>query len=241
MAQPNRAFVAGATGYVGREVVRLLRARDVPTTAHVRADSARLGEWRERFAAEGATVDETPWERAALAATFARLAPDVVFALVGTTRARMKALARAGRDPQEASYEAVDYGIPRLLLDACHDAGLRPRFVYLSAIGTSPRARGSYLRARWKTEAAVRSSGLPFVIARPAIITGPDREERRTGERWAGRMLDGALAVGARLGLKRLRARWRSTSGAALAAALVRRALDPAAVNVTVESEDLER
>lgn len=240
-AAPRRAFVAGATGYVGREVVRVLREREIATIAHVRPDSARLAAWRERFAALGAGVDDTPWDRGALADALRRHAPDVVFSLTGTTRARMRALARTGRSPEDASYETVDFGLTRLLLEACAAAGLRPRFVYLSAIGASPHARGAYMRARWKAEEAVRGSGLPYVIARPALITGPDRDEPRAAEYWAGRVLDGALSVGARLGLRRLRARWQSTTGPALAAALVRRGLDPAAVDVVVESEELER
>ena len=34
-------FVVGATGYTGREVVRLLREKRIPTVAHVRPDSPR--------------------------------------------------------------------------------------------------------------------------------------------------------------------------------------------------------
>ena len=40
------AFVAGATGFTGREVVRLLVERGVPAVAHVRPDSPRLEEWK---------------------------------------------------------------------------------------------------------------------------------------------------------------------------------------------------
>ena len=58
------AFVAGATGYTGREVVRLLSGRGVRTVAHVRPDSPRVEEWRRRFETEGAAVDVTPWDDA---------------------------------------------------------------------------------------------------------------------------------------------------------------------------------
>ena len=37
---PLHAWVAGATGYTGQAVVAILRARGVPTTAHVRPDSS---------------------------------------------------------------------------------------------------------------------------------------------------------------------------------------------------------
>src|SRR5215208_1501420 len=65
------AFVAGATGYTGREVVRQLVERGVRAVAHVRPDSPRLAEWRERFAELGAEVDATPWEEPAMRASLA--------------------------------------------------------------------------------------------------------------------------------------------------------------------------
>src|SRR5215217_2597869 len=82
------AFVAGATGYTGREVVRALVARGVRAVAHVRPDSPRLAEWRERFGEVGADVDATPWEEPAIRAALARWRPTHVFALLGTTRER---------------------------------------------------------------------------------------------------------------------------------------------------------
>jgi uncharacterized protein YbjT (DUF2867 family) len=226
------AFVAGATGYVGREVVRALRERGVDTVAHVRPDSSRLDDWRQRFEALGAAVDTTAWEPDAMAATMARLEPSVVFALLGTTRKR----ARRSGDPNEG-YETVDYGLTRLLVDAA--AGTGARFVYLSSAGVSDRSRSAYLSARAKAEQAVRASGLPFVIARPSFITGPDRDDGRPGERVGAAVADGALAIAGIFGARKLRARYRSTSNLTLADALVRLALDPDAANSVVESEGL--
>ena len=52
-------------------------------------------------------------------------------------------------------------------------------------------------------------------------------------------VVNGALALAGALGANRLKERYRSTTNAALAAALVRLALDPAARDLTVASEDL--
>ena len=82
MSTPT-AFVAGATGYTGREVVAELRRRGIETTAHVRPGAAAADTWRARFETLGATVDTTPWEPAAMDATIARVRPDYVFALLG--------------------------------------------------------------------------------------------------------------------------------------------------------------
>ncbi|HEX6693612.1 MAG TPA: hypothetical protein VF035_02800, partial [Longimicrobiales bacterium] len=57
------AFVAGATGYTGAEVVRQLATSDTHVVAHVRPDSTALPAWRARFSAAGAAVDVTPWSR----------------------------------------------------------------------------------------------------------------------------------------------------------------------------------
>jgi uncharacterized protein YbjT (DUF2867 family) len=232
VSAPERAFVAGATGYTGRAVVRALAARGVSAVAHVRPDSPRLADWRARFAG-AAEVDATPWDAAALAGTLARLRPAVVFALLGTTRAR------AGREGIADPYETVDYGLTRLLLDAALASGARPRFVYLSAVGVGPRARGGYLAVRWRFEQELRASGLPYVIARPSFITGPDREEHRPAERAGAAAADLLLGAAGALGARRLRDRYRSVTADALAAALVRLALDPAATAVVAETEAL--
>jgi nucleoside-diphosphate-sugar epimerase len=232
------AFVAGSTGYTGREVVRALRARGIETVAHVRPDSPRLADWRARFESLGARIDTTPWEPAAMAARLAVLRPDYVFALLGTTRARARrARAAGGRDE---GYEAVDYGLTMLLLRAAAGAGSRPRFVYLSSAGARDGSGNAYLGARARVEGALREGALPYTVARPSFITGPDRDEFRAGERVLSWLVDGVLAAAALFGGTRLRARFRSTTNVALAESLVRLALDPALAGKVVESEGLQ-
>jgi nucleoside-diphosphate-sugar epimerase len=234
---PARAFVSGATGYVGREVVRALRAANVDTWAHVRPDSARLPEWRQRFGALGAHVDTTPWEAEAMHARLADLAPTVVFALLGTTRARAGAAAEAGAPP--ADYEAVDYGLTALLLRAAAAVRPAPRFVYLSSAGVREGTRNPYLAVRARLERELRAASVHYIVARPAFITGDDREESRPAERWGARVGDAMLALMGRLGARDLQQRWASITGATLARGLVRLALDPAAVNLVVHADRL--
>ena len=219
------AFVAGATGYTGREVVRVLRERGVATVAHVRPDSPHRERWIARFAALGAETDVTAWEDAAMAETLGRLRPAVIFALLGTTRARGRAAASRG---QTESYETVDYGLTALLLRAAVAAGSRPRFVYLSSLGVREGTSNAYLAARAKLEAELRQSGLTFTIARPSFVTGPDREESRPLERGGAIVADRLLGVLGRLGARDLADRYRSIRGSELAAALVTAAFEPA-------------
>ena len=234
------AFVAGATGYTGREVVRALHARGVRAVAHVRPDSPRLEEWRARFAEQGAEVDATPWDEAAMIATLKRLRPDVVFALLGTTRARAKEAAKRDEDASRQSYEAVDYGLSAILLHAAIEAGNKPRFVYLSAMGVSDEARGAYFQVRARLERELRASGLPYTIARPSFITGEgERDSPRPMERIGASMADALLGAAALVGAKGLRDKYASIDPKVLAEGLVRGALDPAGGDRVLETDAL--
>lgn len=210
------AYVLGATGFVGREVTRQLCARGTKVIAHVRPDSSKLDDWRAKLGELGAAVDTAAWEAPAMAARIRELAPDQIYILIGTTRTKAKT------DQVDGDiYEKVDLGLTRIAVEAARASERKPRLVYLSGIGASKDARGAYMRARGKAEDCVRESGLPWVIARPAIITG-DRDESRIGERSAAIIGDGLLAVAGVFGGKRLRERYRSTTPDILAAALIR-------------------
>ncbi|HSJ10947.1 MAG TPA: NAD(P)H-binding protein, partial [Longimicrobiales bacterium] len=200
--------MAGATGYTGNALVHELAGRGVHVVAHVRPDSARVEQWRARFTAAGSTVVTAPWNPVAMADALAAARPDAIYALLGTTRAR-------GGD-----YEGVDYGLTALLLHAARTAAPAARFVYLSSLGVGPRARGEYLKVRWRFEQELRASGQPWTIVRPSFITGPDRAETRRAERMGAAVVDGLLGVAAVLGARTLRDRYASITAADLARAL---------------------
>lgn len=231
----RRAFVAGATGYTGRELVAELRRLDVHTVAHVRPDSSRLDEWRDRFGRLGAVVDAAAWEPQEVRASLERHRPHVVFALLGTTRARGRAAGAAA----DETYERVDYGLTALLLRAAIAAAPDARFVYLSSMGVGPRARGAYLQARWRLEQELRASPLDWTIVRPAFITGPDREESRPVERGSAMLIDGLLGAAALVGGRRLRDRFASLTAAQLARGLARHAFDAGSSRREITPEEL--
>jgi len=210
------AFVLGATGFVGREVVRQLCVRGTKTIAHVRPDSSKVDAWRTTFGELGATVDTTPWDAVALAAKIRELDPAQIYILIGTTRGKAKADAIEGN-----IYEKVDLGLTQLTVEAATASERSPRLVYLSSVGADASARSAYLKARGRAEEVIRASKLPWVIARPSIITG-DREDGRLGEKAAGVVGDGLLAVAGLFGGKKVRDRYRSTTPDVLASALIR-------------------
>ena len=227
------AFVAGATGYTGREVVAAVRRRGVETIAHVRADSRDRDRWTTRFAALGAQVDHTAWTAEAMAQMFVARRPSVVFALLGTTRAR------AGREGIGDPYETVDYGLTEMLRAGAVAAGHAPLFVYLSAYGATEQGSNRYLVVRGRMERQLREGPLPFLIAQPLFITGSDRDEGRMGERVASVVLDGVLGAVATLGGTRWRDRFASMTGAALAEGLVSLALADPTQRATADAATL--
>lgn len=214
-----KALVVGATGYTGRAVVAALRARNVATVAHLRPAAPDASLWRERFAAQSAAVDESPWEPAAIAAMVATHRPSVVFACLGTTRRR------AAREGISEPYERVDYGLTKQLLDAATSAGNAPRFVYLSALGANAASSNAYLAVRGRLENELSASGLPYLIVRPAFISGADRAESRPSERIFAVTADALLAGVAALGGHKLRDRYATLSGTQLAEGMVALAL----------------
>jgi NADH dehydrogenase len=210
------AFVLGATGFVGREVVRQLCVRGAKTIAHVRPDSKQLAEWQSKFGELGATVDTTAWDAPALAARFRETKPAQIYICIGTTRSKAKADAVEGN-----IYEKVDYGLTAITVEAAKASEVTPRIVYLSSVGADREARSAYLQWRGKAEDVVMQSGLPWVVARPSIITG-ERDTSRVGEKAAGVIGDGLLAVVGLFGGGKVRDRYRSTTPDVLASALIR-------------------
>jgi uncharacterized protein YbjT (DUF2867 family) len=233
----STAFVAGASGYTGREVVRDLATRGVRVVAHVRPDSPRRDALVRELTADGAAADTTAWDDAAMTRTMTALAPNAVFALLGTTRARANAARKNGG--AEESYDSVDYGLTALLLRASVACGSKPRFVYLSALGAGRPSSNAYFAARYKAEAEVRASGLAYVIARPSFITGPDRTESRPAERLAAGVTDAVLGFAGHFGGAGLRDRFASMSARTLARALVALGLDESATAVVAEPAEL--
>lgn len=236
----ERGFVAGATGLTGRAVVRHLVARGAEAIAHIRPESSSLAAQRAELEADGATVDTTPWDEAQMTATIRRLAPTAVFALLGTTRKRMKRVAAQGGDAAAQGYEAVDYGLTALLRRAAEASEIRPRFVYVSMVGIDPAhdSRNPYTQVRIRIERELAAGALPYTILRPSLISG-DRSEHRAGESFGAALADGALGVVGALGARRLRDRYRSITGDALGAACVRLAFDPDAVGGVFEPDAL--
>ncbi len=227
------SLVTGATGYTGRHVIEQLRSRKRPTVAHIRPGSSAIEECQPLFEHLGATVDICPWTLEEITALLERTQPDHLYFLIGTTRARDR------QSDENLGYHSVDYGLLEMLIEGCQKAEIKPRLVYLSAMGVKESAKTAYYQARWKAECLIRDSDLPYIIARPGMITGPDRPESRPMERLGGLLANGVGAALNLVGASTLARRYRATDGQELATALVEWAAHADSPTI-LEAEDLK-
>jgi uncharacterized protein YbjT (DUF2867 family) len=145
-------LVVGATGVLGRETVRCLRAAG----HRVRGMTRQRERMRDLESLGAEPVIGDLIDRASLVRACAGV--DRVFA------AAHGALSR-GRNRSEA----VDDAGHRSLIDVARDAGVT-RFVYTSALGATPDHPVDFLRTKWAIEQFLASSGLEYVVLRPSAF-----------------------------------------------------------------------
>jgi NADH dehydrogenase len=146
-------LVVGATGLLGTEICRRLRARGKPVRALVRFGSANESNLR----ALGAEIVHGDLkDRASLEAACRSASRVVTTANVMTSRRRGDSLESVDRDGQLA------------LLDAAKRAGIA-QFIYVSV---SPRlpSNNPFVRYKRELEQAVRASGMTWTILQPTAF-----------------------------------------------------------------------
>jgi uncharacterized protein YbjT (DUF2867 family) len=143
--------VTGATGFVGREVVKQARAAGFPIRIIVREPNTSAPGC-EVF--HGNVIYEP-----SLAGAFDGV--KCVIHLVGIIHAR-----------RENTFERVHTEATRHVLDAAKKAGVK-RYLHMSALGTRADGRSRYHQTKWAAEELVRRGGLAWTIFRPSLIYGP--------------------------------------------------------------------
>ncbi len=152
-------FVTGASGFVGREILRQLHeaGHSIQILARHPA-SPHSQEAVARFKAKihpGNVLDAASVEQGMAGA-------DAAIHLVGI-------ISELG----ENTFESIHTRGTENVVTGARRAGLR-RFIQMSALGTRAGAVARYHRSKWAAEEIVRQSGLDWTIFRPSIIYGPD-------------------------------------------------------------------
>jgi len=169
------AWLAGATGLIGRELLALLLASDRYGAVHVLLRRAV----RDLPADRKLVAHEVDFD--ALPATLP--AADDAYIALGTT------IKVAG---SQAAFRKVDFDCVVNVARAARSAGAT-RLAVVSALGADPNSRVFYNRVKGDMQAAVAALGFEtIVIAQPSLLIG-NREAlgqpTRGGEVWAARLL----------------------------------------------------
>lgn len=214
-AAARTAILVGATGLVGREILRQLLAD--PRFAAVTVLGRRSAGVTHAKLREHLVDFDRPETWAAL------VQGEVLFSALGTT------IKAAGS--REAQYR-VDHTYPLQVARAARDNGVAA-YVLVSSTGASPRSRVFYSRMKGELERDVTTLGFARTrLLRPGLLDG-DRTERRAGEVWALRVLRPLAGV--------LPAAARPIHAAVVARAAIAAGVDPAPGVVVHEAADLFR
>ncbi len=163
---PRSALVAGATGLVGRDIVRALTADGGVSEIRVLVRRAFDRPVRDP------KVREIVADFEALGAQRDGFRVDQVFCALGST------IRNAG---SQDAFRHVDFDYPFEIARLAHREGAR-HFLLVSAVGASARSRLFYNRVKGELEEAIGAVGFASVtIARPSLLLG-DRDEPRLGE-----------------------------------------------------------
>lgn len=163
----RRVAVTGATGFVGRYVVREMLSRGLHPVCFVRSPE-RFYRTQARVRRERFTVVKGEAEDSAALAKAVQGAEAVIH-LVGIIM---------NRRLQGQTFRRVHIDFTRRVLEAAGQAGVR-RYVHMSALGTRAEALTEYHRTKWVAETLVRESGMDWTMFRPSLIHGPDGEFMR--------------------------------------------------------------
>lgn len=168
----QRVLVTGATGFVGRAVVRELLARGIQPVCLVRSPDNLRRQHPEAAPERFTPILGSLFDRPALREAAGQ--SQAAIHLVGIIVARPL---------RGQTFHRIHVEGTQRVIDALQEVGIR-RYLHMSALGTRPSAVSKYHRTKWQAEELVRQSALQWTIFRPSLIHGPDGEFMRLMKRF---------------------------------------------------------
>jgi uncharacterized protein YbjT (DUF2867 family) len=205
-------LLVGATGLVGREVLRLALAD--PRVKHLTAPTRRPLAPHSRLTNPQVDFDALPsdalwWEA------------DAVICTLGST------IKKAG---SKDVFHRIDHGYPLAVARLARAHGTRG-FALTSSTGAAPHAKSFYLRTKGELERDLDTCGFPSItIVRPSLIGG-QRDESRPAERLAQLLMTAFRPI--------LPRRYRMVPAESIARALLEAALSGIPGRHVLESEGI--
>lgn len=174
-ASGRTVAVTGATGFVGRHLVRELLSRGHTVRALVR-DAQKAKPIARNAAVEivvGDVCDSQALDR--LLKTSRGTPVDACIHLVGIIRE-----VRGDTTDLPQTFQRMHVLATQKIVDACRNAGVK-RFLQMSALGAASDGKAEYQRTKWEAERYVRrafgdGTDLDWTIFRPSLIHGADGE-----------------------------------------------------------------
>ena len=152
-----KVFITGATGYVGKVVLKHLLA-----AGHEPVCLVRPGSEGKLKSFKGLKIVSGDVRK-----------PDTLVGAMEGARAVIYLVGAIMENRQKgATFEALHYKGAKHVIEEAKIAGVK-RFLHMSAIGSRPEAVSCYHQTKFKAEEYLKASGLTYTIFRPSLIYGP--------------------------------------------------------------------
>ncbi len=152
-----KIFIAGATGFVGRYIVNVLKEKHhlVLPVRNLKKAEAILGTYP--------TIEYVRFSDN-LFSLVKDAKPDIVINLLGILV-----------ETKEATYEKVHIEYTKQLVNGALEVGFI-KFLQMSALGADKNSKSRYAKTKAIAEEYVEKSGLKYAIYRPSIILGQEQK-----------------------------------------------------------------